>query len=84
MAQIQGGVERGAGSVMVIDRERVTAGWQESPGACSPGAVVGLAGAGLGWESREQLRPFLVAMVGPAQRELGDCRAWVQTVCLEH
>lgn len=31
----------------------------------------GGAGAGLGWENREQLRPLLVAMVGPAQRELG-------------
>lgn len=31
----------------------------------------GGAGASLGWESREQLRPLLVAMVEPAQRELG-------------
>ena len=31
----------------------------------------GGAGAGLGWESRDQLRPLLIAMAGPAQRELG-------------
>lgn len=45
MAQIREEVKRGAGNVTVIDGERVTVGWQESPGACCGGA-----GARLGWE----------------------------------
>lgn len=48
MAQMWGWVKKGAGNMMVMDGERVTVGWRECPGACSPGAVVGLELASVG------------------------------------